>query len=175
MKTFSKEIGSWVDISNVIDWQIILLFSNNGDGIMKNFYLYKLDKNTPFRFAIWDYDHSFGRDGDNELNLMERELDCNRSVLFERLSKIPTIGYLDKLKNRWFELREQNIISLENFEKHINENDKIIENEIQKNVQKWPNNSKWYYDDNGYKKELDLMRRFVKLRLSQLDDYFNSL
>ena len=174
-ENFSKEIGSWVDISNVIDWQIILLFSNNGDGIMKNFYLYKLDKNTPFRFAIWDYDHSFGRDGDNELNLMERELDCNRSVLFERLSKIPTIGYLDKLKNRWFELREQNIISLENFEKHINENDKIIENEIQKNVQKWPNNSKWYYDDNGYKKELDLMRRFVKLRLSQLDDYFNSL
>ena len=33
---------------------IILLFTNNADGIMKNFYLYKLDKNTPFRFAIWD-------------------------------------------------------------------------------------------------------------------------
>ena len=41
---FSKLINSWVDLSNVIDWHIILLFSNNEDGILKNFYLYKLDK-----------------------------------------------------------------------------------------------------------------------------------
>ncbi len=49
----------------------MLLLSNNGDGVMKNFLLYKIDSNTPFRIALWDYDHSFGRDGDNELNLME--------------------------------------------------------------------------------------------------------
>lgn len=172
---FSKKIDRWVDISNVIDWHIILLFSNNSDGIMKNFYLYKLDKNTPFKFAIWDYDHSFGRDGDNERNLMERELDCDRAILFERLSKISDIGYLFKLKNRWFELREQNIISIENFEKHINDNDKVINKEVDKNFERWPLNSKWYYDDNGYNQELELMRNFVKIRINQLDEYFNSL
>lgn len=172
---FSKKIDTWVDISNVIDWHIILLFSNNGDGIMKNFYLYKLDKNTPFKFAIWDYDHSFGRDGDNERNLMERELDCNRAILLERLSKISEIGYLFRLKNRWFKLREQNIISIENFQKHINDNDKVINEEVDKNFERWPLNSKWYYDDNGYNQELELMQDFVKMRINQLDEYFNSL
>ncbi len=84
-ENFDANINKWIDIDNVVDWHILLLFSNNSDGIMKNFYLYKLDSKTPFRFAIWDYDHSFGRDGDNELNIMYNELDCNRSVLIKRL------------------------------------------------------------------------------------------
>jgi len=172
---FSKNINTWVDVANVIDWHIILLFSNNGDGIMKNFYLYKLDKNTPFRFAIWDYDHSFGRDGDNELNLMERELNCDRAILIERLSKIPDIEYLLKLKKRWFELRKQNILSVENFERHIMDNDRVINEEVKTNFEKWPLNDQWYYDDNGYRQELDLMREFVKIRIKQLDAYFNRL
>lgn len=172
---FARDVSTWVDIENVIDWHIILLFSNNGDGIMKNFYLYKLNKDTPFRFAIWDYDHSFGRDGDNEHNLMERELNCNKAILFERLLSIPEIEYLPKLKKRWFELRELNIISIKNFEAHISENDEIISKEIGKNFEKWPINSKWYYDNNDYKQELDLMREFVIIRVKQLDEYFNSL
>lgn len=172
---FSKKIDTWVDISNVIDWHIILLFSNNGDGIMKNFYLYKKGENDPFRFAIWDYDHSFGRDGDNERNLMERELNCNKAILFERLSSISDIGYLVRLKKRWLELREQNIISIDNFKKHMIDNDKLINKDLKKNFEKWPINSKWYYDDNGYNQELDLMRDFVKIRIKQLDEYFNTL
>ncbi len=174
-KEFAKKIDTWVDLSNVIDWHIILLFSNNGDGIMKNFYLYKLDEKTPFRFAIWDYDHSFGRDGDNERNLMERELDCNKAILLERLSNISGIGYLSRLKKRWFELREKSVISNENFEKLILSNDNLIKKEVDKNFQKWVLNSKWYYDDNGYNEELNLMRDFVKIRINQLDKYFNSL
>jgi hypothetical protein len=172
---FVKDISTWVDIENVMDWHIILLFSNNGDGIMKNFYLYKLDKETPFRFAIWDYDHSFGRDGDNEHNLMEVELNCNRAILLERLSNIPDTKYLPRLKKRWFELRELNIISSENFEAHIIKNDKIINKEILKNFEKWPIDSKWYYDSNDYNQELDLMREFVIIRINQLDEYFNGL
>jgi hypothetical protein len=171
---FARNITTWVDIKNVIDWHILLLFTNNSDGIMKNFYLYKLDNNTPFRFAIWDYDHSFGRDGDNERNLMERELNCNRAILLERLSNIPDIGYLPKLKKRWLELRELNIISSKNFEKHIIKNDKIISKEIGRNFEKWPINSKWYYDSSDYNQELDLMREFVIIRINQLDEYFNS-
>ncbi len=171
---FAQNISNWVDIENVIDWHIILLFSNNCDGIMKNFYLYKLDQFTPFRFAIWDYDHSFGRDGDNERNLMERELNCNRSIMIERLTNISEIRYLHKLKKRWLELREKKVVSIANFEQYIVENDKIIESEVEKNFDKWMINSKWYYDDNHYKQELNLMRDFVKIRIKQLDEYFNN-
>lgn len=172
---FLNNISTWVDIENVIDWHILLLLSNNSDGILKNFYLYKKDKDTPFRFAIWDYDHSFGRDGDNEYNLMDRELNCSRSILLDRLCSIDNSNYLMKLKKRWFELRALNVISKKNFQKHINNNNDIIRNEVKRNFKKWPTNSKWYYDDNSYEQELDIMRKFISIRIKQLDDYFESL
>lgn len=172
---FAQNINTWVDIDNVIDWHLLLLFSNNSDGIMKNFYLYKLNSETPFRFAIWDYDHSFGRDGDNELNMMDRILDCNRAILFERLSSNSSISYLPKLKKRWFELRNKNIFSEKNFEKHIELNHKLIKDQVGKNFEKWPLDNKWYYDNNNYEQELEIMRKYVHLRLENLDTYFNSL
>ena len=153
----------------------MLLLTNNSDGILKNFYLYKKDKNTPFRIAIWDYDHSFGRDGDNEFNLMNRELNCYRSILLDRLSSMANSEYLLKVKTRWFELRKLNIISQNNFEKHLSKNDKIIRKEVVRNFEKWPVNSQWYYDDSSYQQELDLMRDFVTIRINQLDKYFGSL
>lgn len=170
---FVKNIANWVDLENVIDWHLILLFSNNGDGIMKNFYLYKIDEHTPFRFAIWDYDHSYGRDGDNELNMLKTTVNCNKAILFKRLSKIPE--YESRLKKRWLALRAQQIISYENFAEHIRENDKRINREIKRNFDKWPLNEKWYHDDQGYEQELELMQSFVKIRISQLDTYFNEL
>ncbi len=172
---FSEGIKDWIDIDNVIDWHILLLFSNSGDGIMKNFFLYKIDSATPFRIAIWDYDHSFGRDGDNELNMMERELDCSKSNLLKRLMQISETGYSDKLKNRWFELRRSKIISYRNIKSHINRNNKIIIKAIDENFEIWPADSKWYYDNNNYYEEVDLILDFVKLRINQLDKYFNSL
>ncbi len=172
---FAREISNWVDIQSVIDWHIILLFTNNADGIMKNFYLYKIDKNTPFRFAIWDYDHSFGRDGDNELNMAETELDWQRSILLKRLCEIPETGYTDKLKTRWFQLRKSNIISLENFRKHINNNGVIIRKAVYENFAMWPIDSEWYFDSNTYQQEIDLMLQFVERRLPELDEYISKL
>ncbi len=170
---FAKNVQQWVDLENVMDWHLLLLFSNNSDGIVKNFFLYKLNKDVPMRFAIWDYDHSFGRDGDNEKNLLERELDCKRAILIERLFKIPSLNYSSLLKKRWFELRKQNILSAKNFESHIQRNDKIIREQVAKNFEKWPLDDKNYYDGDSYQQELDLMREFVKLRLKQLDERFS--
>ena len=125
------------------------------------------------RFAIWDYDHSYGRDGDNELNMLKTTVNCNKAILFKRLSKIPE--YESRLKKRWLALRAQQIISYENFAEHIRENDKRINREIKRNFDKWPLNEKWYHDDQGYEQELELMQSFVKIRISQLDTYFNEL
>ena len=171
-EVFYKGIDQWVDIDNVIDWHIILLFSNNSDGIMKNFYLYKLNSDTPFRFAIWDYDHSFGRDGDNEMNMMERELNCNRSILLKRLMQT---DYSQKLKKRWFELRRFNIISYQNLRNLITENDKYINQVIDKNFEIWPVDGKWYFDNHTYEQEINLILEFVPLRISQLDAFFKAL
>ena len=169
---FASEIGDWIDLDNVIDWHILLLFSNNCDGIMKNFLLYKLNSESPFRIAIWDYDHSFGRDGDNTLNMMEVEVDCSRSILLDRLMRIPKTAYLGRLKERWIELRSLTIISTASIENMIKENDDLINKSIAENFERWPANSKWYKDDNTYIEELDLIRDFVDLRINQLDKHF---
>ena len=169
---FTQKISQWIDLENIIDWHLLLLFTNNSDGIMKNFYLYKMNSRVPFRIAIWDYDHSFGRDGDNEMNMIDQELDCNRSVLLERLSQIKAINYNKKLIKRWTELRESGIFSFQNIKKLINENNQIIHHAIKKNSEIWPIHSKWYYDDNNYDEELSLILTFIKLRLHQLDQQF---
>lgn len=175
-REFDNNISSWIDVENLIDWQLLLMFSNNGDGILKNFYLYKKSENEPFRIAIWDCDHSFGRDGDNELNLIDNELDLEKSILFDRLmTGYSGIHYFQKLKKRWFELRELNIFSIQNFEKLIQENHQEIKNDVDDNFERWPIDGKWYFDNNDYHQELNLMKKFVKLRLNQLDDYFMSI
>lgn len=173
--SFAKEIAHWIDIDNVMDWHILLLFSNNGDGVLKNFYLYKINEATPFKIAIWDSDHSFGRDGDNEHNLMERKLDCNKAILLKRLSEIPETHYQKNMKKRWFELRKRNIISRSGFKKRMRVIDKTIATELDKNFEKWPVNSKNYFDADSYEQEVLLMQEFVDLRILQLDAYFEAL
>lgn len=167
---FRNEISSWIDIENIVDWQLLLHFTNNGDGILKNFYLYKKGKNHPFRIAIWDYDHSFGRDGDNELNMLERRIGLRRSLLFDRL--MDESYYREKLKRRWKELRDEDVFSVSNFKQKINQNHVIISSHITKNFERWPVDDKWYYDNNTYEMEIDTMIKFVALNLDSLDSFF---
>jgi len=170
---FDNNIGNWVDLDNIIDWHLLLLFTNNADGIMKNFYLYKKDSNTPFRIAIWDYDHSFGRDGDNELNMMERPTRWERSILLVRLLDSKTMNYKKRLEQRWKKLRDNGLFSLQNIKKHMDAIDQIIKEVVSDNSTKWPINGYWYHDDNDYEKEKDLIISFVPLQLTQLDEEFN--
>jgi len=170
---FDSKIMNWVDLDNIIDWHLLLLFSNNGDGIMKNFYLYKTDADSPFRIAIWDYDHTFGRDGDNELNMMERPLRWKRSILFVRLLDSKSLRYREKLERRWKELRDSGLFSLQYIEKQMDKIDKTIQEALPQNFEKWPVKSYWYYDDNDYEMEKEIIKEFIPLRLSQLDEEFH--
>ncbi|MBO7134734.1 MAG: CotH kinase family protein [Bacteroidales bacterium] len=167
--TFAKEIGERIDIENVIDWHILLLFSNGEDGLKKNFFLYKKNSSTPYRIALWDCDHSFGRDGDNELNLMRSEIDCNRNIMLKRLSEIPEIGYEKRLCERYKELRDSKIISAEHIDEKIAEYNSIIQEDVERNFAIWPINSPNYFDDNTYEQELEIIRKFVEMRLPLLD------
>lgn len=163
---FEANIDNWIDVDNIIDWHLLLLLTNNSDGIMKNFYLYKQDSKTPFRIAIWDYDHSFGRDGDNELN-MDRELDCNRSILFKRLSEVAK--YNARLAKRWHQLRKTGLFSVAHIDELIKENHTVIKGAIVKNQERWPIDSKWYFDANEYATEVTIIKEFVNKRLKELD------
>lgn len=172
---FAQNISNWIDLNNIIDWHILLLFSNNQDGLLKNFYLYKINNETPFKIAIWDYDHSFGRDGDNERNMMERPINWQRAVLLQRLMVNKQLNYPEIISQRYFELRKKKIISKENFRGLVRKNNKIIKTHLKKNFERWPIDGKWYYDSNNYEQEIELMLNFVDMRIPQLDTYFKEI
>ncbi|MDY0315668.1 MAG: CotH kinase family protein, partial [Bacteroidales bacterium] len=174
-EVFIENVGKVFDLDNVADWHILLLLTNNQDGIMKNFYLYKQDAYTLIRFAIWDYDHSFGRDGDNELNMLERKIDCNRSILIKRLMENPEIGYKDLLKRKWDKYRKSGVISCVNLYRMIFDNHIRIQSEIKHNFNLWPINSEDYFDDANYYQEIVLMQNYLKIRIPELDNYFEKL
>ena len=140
---------------------------------MKNFFLYKIDSMTPFRIALWDYDHSFGRDGDNELNMMNNAGEPKRSEIIRRLMEIPGSTYPARLEERWWQLREADILSYENIQQYLEQNDRMIRGQIHGNAEIWPLDNKWYYDASSYEEEIQLILDFVTLRIAQLDDYFS--
>ncbi len=169
---FVNEINQHFDLDNIIDWHLILLLSNNSDGILKNFYLYKQNKTTPHKIAIWDYDHSFGRDGDYEYNMMQRNIRMEINILFCRLMLLDVENYRARLKQRWSYLRENDIFSKKNIQNHIDSIDQQISGYIAKNQAIWPIDSKWYSDANNYKEEVEIIEQFIKIRLDYLDSYF---
>ena len=168
--TFKQEIFSVIDINSFIDWQLIILFTNNGDGQLKNYFIYKQNANTPMKIALWDYDHSFGRDGDNEPNMLERNVTENRTELYKRLTDLNPNNFNEKLAQRWSELRKD-VFTKDNLIQLINENDKIIRPNIAKNEEAWPNQAKWYFDD--YDAELGVIKEYVSKQLKRLDKRFN--
>ena len=170
---FAESIAAWIDIDNVVDWHLLLLFTDGGDGFLKNFYLYKTDSNTPFRIALWDCDHSFGREGDGEKNWFERGVEWERSVLFSRLMNMP--NYRNALKRRWNELRENGVFSYGNIESMAAENDNRIKLGKDENFSIWKCDSPDYYDSATYEEEVALLKEFVKINIQVLDTYFSNL
>ena len=168
---FKKNINNWIDLRNVVDWHLLLLFTNNGDGVRKNFYLYKIDSETPFRIAIWDCDHSFGRDGDNELNMLERPIGDKRNILLNRL--LETDWYHAMLVERWKQLRDDDVISYTTIEKMMQENDRFIQKGLPENLSLCSFDSDFYYDDNNYEQEKALILEFVKMSLDTMDKRFD--
>lgn len=166
---FASEIGNLFDIENVIDWQLLIMFVNNGDGVMKNFYLYKRDSQTPFRIAIWDYDDAFGRDGEGELKMLNSLYDFDRCLLVNRLQNNPYLDYNTQLKQRYRVLRDSGLFSKAHIEEMIEENDRIINSEVARNFEKWPIDGIGYYDPSTYEEELNLMREYLKLAIPELD------
>ncbi len=170
---FEKGISDIFDMENIIDWHLLLLMTNNSDGILKNFYLYKKNKETPIRIAPWDYDHSFGRDGDNEMNLDERPLNVKRSILFKRLLEFD--GYKKKLKEKWLKLNQENLFSVNGLKQRILKKSKFVKDLAKKNAERWPLDSSFYYDDNDFEEEIDIMFQYIDIRHKRLTRYFNNL
>lgn len=170
--SFEQEVGGVFDLNNIVDWHLILLLTNNSDGILKNFYLYKVNAATSLRIAPWDYDHSWGRDGDNELNLI-KPLDLNRSLLFRRLLTLPS--YKMALKERWNELQALGLFTPAGLKQRIQTYRQPLDEVVARNFEKWPVDNAIYYDKNDFAAEMEIIERYIDLRHPQLVQYFENL
>lgn len=168
--TFAREIVRIFDLENIIDWHLLLMFTNNGDGVMKNFYLYKRDSHTPFRIAIWDYDDAFGRDGEGELKMTESLPNFERCLLLNRLENNPYLDYNHLLRQRYKALRDNGLFSKKKIERMIRDNDKIIKDYVERNFERWPVDGIGYYDAYRYEEEIEVMRQYLDIRIPQLDE-----
>lgn len=168
---FERLIREIFDLDNLLDWHLLLLIANNSDGILKNFYLYKANGRTPLRVVPWDYDHGYGRDGDNELNLDTRPMNLERSILFKRL--LSHEWYSTKLKRRWERHNRAHLLSTSGLHKHVTALASGIRPYALKNAARWPLDARFYYDDNTFDQEVEIIHQFIELRHKRLDAYFD--
>ena len=171
---FVVDCGKWLNLRNVMDWHLLLLLTNNDDGLFKNYYLYRPEGSSSYEFIPWDYDHSFGRDGNYDLNLIDREVGWRKVVLLRRLMELPQSDYAEALKTRYLSLRS-NVFSEKRLMELIQANDVEVRPQIKANTEKWPLDAKWYSDANDYDAELDILKQYIPLRLEQLDTFFTTL
>ena len=169
---FEENIESMFDMDNVIDWQIMIMLSNNGDAVYKNFYLYRESKKSKFKIALWDYDSGFGRDTDNELNLMKTTSHWERNSLLDRLYNQDVNNYQERLHSRWAILRETGKISVEEFESRIDKLASQLEPFVARNFERWPVTASYYWDKYTWEQEIGILKEFINLRIPQLDKKF---
>ena len=170
--TFLARVGDYIDRRQVLDWHLLLLLTNNSDGILKNFYLYRTHSDAPYRIAIWDYDHSFGRDGDGERNRLERNVDARRSLLFRRLLDAEGSTYPAELRERYVELRRSGLFSLTGIQQRINTYLAPLGPTLRANAHRWPLDSDNYYDADTHAQEVAFLYEVVALQLARLDERF---
>ncbi len=163
---FTKEVATLFDIDQIIDWHILLLLTNNGDGVLKNFYWYK-KPNTPWRVVPWDYDDSFGRNGDN--TLQTQECGWERNILLKRLFDLNVNDYRHKLITKWYTAKTNQVsyAHIHNFIQLKKEQLKTVG--LAKNIKKWPLDGQGYADNATFEEEINLMETWIEQRVPKID------
>jgi len=169
---FSEKIDTIFDIDNIIDWHLLIMYSNNGDGILKNFFLYKKSKNHLIQIAPWDYDHSFGRYGNNALNL-DIPVRPERANLLNRLLKLN--WYTTKLKKRWTQLNNEQVLGAEAVSNRIDDLAKELKPLADKNFEVWQIDGWPFKDATTFSEETEVMKEYLNIRQNQLEQYFSEL
>jgi hypothetical protein len=169
----SNDWQSLFDFKTIISWHLQLLVTHGSDGLLKNFYLYKANEKDPFKICIWDYDHSFGRDGDYELNQDTTILDLSRNWLLDGLMECD--DYRRTLSNEYEKQRSRGILQTEQL---IGLADSIYlanHQQILRNGERWAWDAEYYSDKNNSDQEMKILRTFISTRLDMLDAYFSNI
>lgn len=166
----SIKFNRYFDVDNLIDWHLLLLVTNNGDGWYKNFYLSRKNAAAPYRFTPWDYDHSFGRDGDGEPS-KETLIDLTRMPLLHRLMETNAFGYRQQLYAKYMRLKTSGVLTVEHLHEMIGRNVAILRQAMAENVKKWPMGTIAYFTASSFDSEVKRMKDWVEEHLPRVEKY----
>lgn len=167
--SFNDSLTYWFDKDNLTDWALLLLFTNNTDGLLRNFYLYRVHHGAPFRVAVWDYDETFGRFGDGRRNDFEEVVDLRLNKLFDRM--LDWTDFEARLATRWQELRN-GPWHLDTVLNRVDEMAGEVEPFLERHERVWPMKGGWFADSLSFEQEIDLIRDFTIRNHARLDNIF---
>jgi len=165
-----KIFNRYFDLENIIDWHLLILVTNNGDGFHKNYYLSRKNADAPFLFTPWDYDHSFGREGDGEL-AKETIVDLSKMPLLNRLMETNPFNYRKRLYNKFMALKKSGVLTVAHLHEMIDANKTLIEPSMTENSALWPLKAIGFFKDATFNSEVKLMKDWVEVHLPRLEAY----
>lgn len=166
-----KRFNAYFDLENLIDWHLLILVTANGDGTYKNFYMSRKKSNSPYLFTPWDYDHSFGRDGDGEPSTVSLVPVKKNMALLHRLMETNAFGYRQKLYKKFKDLKEAGVLTDVHIHTMIDANVQRLKAEVNANEKRWPPNKVHYFKNANFHSEVQKMKNWVTNHLPELEAY----
>ncbi|MEN8958140.1 MAG: CotH kinase family protein [Flavobacteriales bacterium] len=163
---FSSSITSLIDINNFADYYIFLNLVMGLDNTGKNTYLWKETSGSKFKVIPWDLDGTWGIFWDGNTIGPTSILSNN---LYDRLIRLDTDNFKNKLKQRWTSLRA-GIFSTTNLKKAFDDNFALINKQNIVPIE----NKKWQSTIN-YQNEQQYLLNWLDNRVIYLDNYFTNL
>lgn len=166
-QTFVDSVAHYFDLDNVASWHLLLLLSNNGDGVVKNFYWYT-QNNGPWKVIPWDYDDSFGRNGDG--TLQTRGCGWERNVLLKRLFELNSHNYKQLLIGEIQDFRKRHLNG-DHLLMYITtlKATELSPQAFDRNFEKWKINDPNYSDSMNRDEEIELLQNNWHKQINYLD------
>jgi len=164
--TFIQTIDGIIDIDNIIDYFIFINMIQANDNWGKNIFICRYDESHPLFFIPWDLDLTFGNT--NSIWTSETPNDILlTNNLFKRLFELNVNNYIDKVRLRWDEIYQDNLL------------DNIV-NDLVKNNKSLTESNAGYRENKRwdlatvYAVEIENIKTWLSMRLIFFDNYIKS-
>jgi len=165
---FEARIFHLLDRDSTIDLWIFTQLVYDSDGLYKNRYLARdRGENAGWYIIPWDKDGVLGRQYNMEKTPATQWLTTH---LFERCMKMAS--FREALKARWKELTAKAIISGPHIFQMIDQNVALLKDGQGRNFARWPADYYLYPDANGFYREIDYLKAWLRERIEWLNGEF---
>ena len=164
---FAKAIPQQFVIDNAIDYFLYINALRAPDNLGKNLFLIRYDSKTPYFYAPWDLDGTFGTIfSGRRINTTNDFLD---NGLLRRLIETDPDNFISRFKSRWQELRKNSLSEASLIKKQSTLYNNLLQEGIyEREALVWGN---FVYDIEG----LEYMQQWTKERLKFLDSYIDNM